>query len=197
MGKLLRFRAVELPQPRLTENLSQRLLYPLRSKGDGKTLELFVIHSHDREIQLIQILTLKMGEIRFGKGLGQLDLPLSPAAAEHHVVAVFDLAHRLTLLIHEDHRLQGVIGLPLGIGFLHRPGQCLASVKAFVKHTVFLLQRSGGKISSSCEKCVINRSGRFSSVTVCGFLPGYCTATVMPRPAALAPTISRFRLSPT
>ena len=54
-----------------------------------------------------------------------------------------------------------------------------------------------GKMSSSWAKWVMKRSGLFASVTSWGFLPGYCTPMVMPRPAALAPTMSRAKLSPT
>ena len=135
MGKLLRFGAVELAKSRLAEHLGQGLLHPLGSKGDGQVLEFLVIHGHDGEVQVRHVLPLKMGKVLVGEGLGQLDLPLAPAAAEHHMVAVFDFANGLALLVHQDHGFQGVIGLALDIGILYGLGQGLAAVKALVKHS--------------------------------------------------------------
>ena len=201
MGVLLRLGAVELPQPRLADHLGQGLYHLLRGEGDGQVLEFLVIHGHDDEAEALHPVPLEVGEGGVHKGVGELDLPLASPAAEHHLVAVLDLPHGGSLFVHQSHRLQIVVGLTGLIGGLHGPGQGLAADRTAHNNLSFAVGVSnhsmGGKISSSWVKWLMKRSGRFSSVISWGFLPGYWTPMVMPRPAALAPTMSRARLSPT
>ena len=53
MGVLLGLGAVELPQPRLADDLGQGLHHPLRGEGDGQVLELLVIHGHNHEAKIL------------------------------------------------------------------------------------------------------------------------------------------------
>ena len=73
-----------------------------------------------------------MPEIRVGKGLGQLNFPFAPAAAEDDLVPAVDLAHRSSILFRQHHGFQIVVGLPLGIGGFHRPGQSLTANKTIL-----------------------------------------------------------------
>ena len=137
VGILLALRAVELILPRLAEDLSQRLHHMRRRKGDGQILELIMIHGHDDEIQILQLVPLYLVEVRIGEQLRQLDLPLTAAAAEHGGIAVSDLAHRLTVL-HQDHGFQMVVILPRLIRFFHGPRQLCAAALGF-RHKKYLL----------------------------------------------------------
>ena len=137
MGILLALRAVELILPRLAEDLSQRLHHMRRRKGDGQILEFVMIHGHDDEIQILQLVPLHLVEVRIGEQLRQLDLPLTAAAAEHGGIAVSDLAHRLAIL-HQDHGFQMVVFLPRLIRFFHGPRQLCAAALGF-RHKKYLL----------------------------------------------------------
>ena len=195
MGVLLRLGAVELPQSRLADDLRQGLHNLLRRKSDGQILELLMVHGHDDEAQILHIRPVEVLEIRVHEGVGQFDLPLAPAAAEDHLVPVLNFTYRHSALAYESQGLQIVVGLSGLISGLHGPGQGLAA--DIVGHKSLSFYLIDGKISSSWAKWLINRSGRLSSVTSWGFLPGYRTPMVIPSPAALAPTMSRARLSPT
>ena len=86
-----------------------------RRKGDGQILELIMIHGHDDEIQILQLVPLHLVEVRIGEQLRQLDLPLTPAAAEHHRVVIPDAADGNAALS-QHHGLQMIVVLPCGIG---------------------------------------------------------------------------------
>ena len=110
VGELLALSAVELGLPRLAEDLGQGLYHLGRGKGDGQVLKLVVVHGHDDEIQIVQHPALRLVKLRLREHLGELDLPLAPAAAEDGGVAVRDLAHRLPVL-YQNHGLQVVVVL--------------------------------------------------------------------------------------
>ena len=150
MGILLALRAVELILPRLAEDLSQRLHHMRRRKGDGQILELIMIHGHDDEIQILQLVPLHLVEVRIGEQLRQLDLPLTAAAAEHGGIAVSDLAHRLAVL-HQDHGFQMVVILPRLIRFFHGPRQLCAAALGF-RHKKYLL------MSRAVRETVLSRA---------------------------------------
>ena len=150
MGILLALRAVELILPRLAEDLSQRLHHMRRRKGDGQILEFVMIHGHDDEIQILQLVPLHLVEVRIGEQLRQLDLPLTAAAAEHGGIAVSDLAHRLAIL-HQDHGFQMVVILPRLIRFFHGPRQLCAAALGF-RHKKYLL------MSRAVRETVLSRA---------------------------------------
>ena len=150
MGILLALRAVELILPRLAEDLSQRLHHMRRRKGDGQILELIMIHGHDDEIQILQLVPLHLVEVRIGEQLRQLDLPLTAAAAEHGGIAVSDLAYRLAVL-HQDHGFQMVVILPRLIRFFHGPRQLCAAALGF-RHKKYLL------MSRAVRETVLSRA---------------------------------------
>ena len=127
MGVLLRLGAVELPQPRLADHLSQRFHHLFRRKGDGQILEFLMIHGHDDKAEVLHIVPLKMGERGVHEGVSQLDLPLASPAAEDHLISVLDLAHRGSVLVHQSQGLQIIVGLTGLISGLHGPGQGLAA----------------------------------------------------------------------
>ena len=150
MGILLALGTMELLQACLGDHLRQRLLHLFRRERDGQVLELLVIHGHDHEFQSGHVFPGKAAEIGIGERLGQLYLALAAAAAEHHAVAVLDLAHRCAVFVHAHHRLQKIIGLALTIGVLHCLRQRTSSAIAIAHHSASFI---GGKISKSWEKC--------------------------------------------
>ena len=144
MGELLGLGTVELPQPRLAQHLGQRLFHLFRGESDGKILEFVMIHGHDAEFQILQGRTVKVPEVRVGKGLGQLDLPFTPAAAEDHLIPAADLAHGGAVLFRQHHGLQIIVGLPLGVSGFHRSGEGFAADKTILRHGMLLLISAAG-----------------------------------------------------
>ena len=137
VGILLRLGAVELPQARVADDLSQGLLDLLGSEGDGQVLELLVVHGHNDEVQVLHVVPPEVGEGRVHEGIGELDLPLASAAAEDHLVPVLDLAHGGPRLVHQGQGLQIVVGLAGLVGGLHGPGQGLAADVAVHRYFSF------------------------------------------------------------
>ena len=115
MGELLGLRAVELGFSGLGEDLGQRFYHVFRRKGDGQMLELVVIQCQDSEVQILQLPALHGPEVVRREQFRQLDLPLTPAAAEHHRVVIPDAADGNAALS-QHHGLQMIVVLPCGIG---------------------------------------------------------------------------------
>ena len=126
VGELLALGAVELGFARLAEDLGQGLHHLGGGEGDGQVLEFVVIHGHDDKVQVVELPALRLVEALLREHLGELDLPLAPAAAEDGGVAVGNLAHGLAVL-HQDHGLQMIVVLAQLICFLDGLSQLSAA----------------------------------------------------------------------
>ena len=140
MGEFLGLGTVELGFAGLGQDLGQGLHHLGGGEGDGQVLELVVVHGHDDKVQIVQLPALHLVEALLGEHLGQLDLPLAPAAAEDGGIAVGNFAHGLAVL-HQEHRLQMVVVLSQFVCFLDGFRQ-LGTAAFHIRHRMYLLIRN-------------------------------------------------------
>ena len=115
MGELLRLGAVELAFSGLGNHLGQRHFHVGGRKSDGQILEFLVVEGHDGKIKVLKRTAGNLRETGVRKHIGQLDLPLTPAAAENHTVPVGDPAHGPAAL-RQNHRFQMIVVHSFGVG---------------------------------------------------------------------------------
>ena len=118
VGELLRLGTVELTLAGLGEHLGQRLCHMGRRKSHRQVLKFVVIKGQNGKIEVVELVPGYGRKVRLGEKLRQLDFPLAPAAAKDHGVPVADRA-RSAAVPHQDHGLQMIVVLSLGICLTH------------------------------------------------------------------------------
>jgi hypothetical protein len=78
-----------------------------------------MVQGQDREGQVAQWAAREAVPVRLDEGFGQLDFALATATAEDHRVAILDASHGLAVIVHQDNRLEGVVGLSLEVQIPH------------------------------------------------------------------------------